>query len=342
MNTISLPIGHLLFPKTKLYNMSHFASLFQPRHFHVPFFRRNRKRVTEDFETYPAYYTNQKDWFSIPSHSQSFWEQDSQKTNLNYSSDTFFSSTGNSQSSMYTTDSSENIQYQEYQNHDYTNQTYVDMSAYTPSNNTRTIPISTSTETVSDADLSQKSTSSEDNVLHYNNNINRNSISQESFKGRIPLNQFLKAYGLRVKLCSMDGNCLFNSLSVLLYGTEKYHQYLRQTAVEWIRLNQDYEIEGGVKVKDLIFFKENQNSIEDYLNDMSLTGEWADYCCLLAICYSNNLNINVAFMSEDDSHVETIVEIRPMKQSSSGSIFWIQYNQCQMHYNALLPSQSNS
>ena len=169
-------------------------------------------------------------------------------------------------------------------------------------------------------------------------NINEGKYSTNSIsnmnreKKKEYLVDFLRKNNLRVKRANNDGNCLFNSLSLMLYGNERYSKYLREEAVLWIEENIEKEI-NGIKIKNMIFLKSSQKSYTDYLNDMLKDGEWGDYVCLIAICYNRMINVNLVIMDSNDIYVEDIDYIITNKNIAKN--YWIQYNQCELHYNCL-------
>lgn len=174
----------------------------------------------------------------------------------------------------------------------------------------------------------------EDKKKNMDKSTNKKDIEQKIVekKKKIYLVDFLKQNNLKVKRAKNDGNCLFNSLSLMIYGNERYSRYLREEAVFWIEENIEKEI-NGIKVKNMIFLKSNQKSYTDYLNDMLKDGEWGDYVCLLAICCNRMINVNLVIMGYNDIYVEDIDYIITNKNNKNS--YWIQYNQCELHYNCL-------
>jgi OTU domain-containing protein 3 len=71
---------------------------------------------------------------------------------------------------------------------------------------------------------------------------------------------------LKVKEMGADGNCFFRSIADQLEGDESMHMKYRHEAVDYIRLNKN----------DFIPFIEDDETIEQYCDDMEKDGVWGD------------------------------------------------------------------
>ncbi|MEW5311881.1 MAG: hypothetical protein WDW38_003562 [Sanguina aurantia] len=114
-----------------------------------------------------------------------------------------------------------------------------------------------------------------------------------------------------------DGNCQFRSVSNELFGTQIYHQQVRQKAVKHIRAN---EAEYGC------FLGED---FHEYLTEMSLSGTWGDELTLRAVCDSYGMVIRV--VTSDEHHWYLTYE--PTEQKVEREIF-ITYI-APIHYNSV-------
>ncbi|KEP65075.1 UNVERIFIED_CONTAM: OTU family cysteine protease [Hammondia hammondi] len=89
-----------------------------------------------------------------------------------------------------------------------------------------------------------------------------------------------------------DGNCMFRAFSDQLYGTQDYHFYIRQMAVEVMRIKQS-EFEPFIDEAD-------GPSFEAYLSKIATAGEWADDRELRALSMLYDFSIEIY---DDNFHV---------------------------------------
>ena len=71
---------------------------------------------------------------------------------------------------------------------------------------------------------------------------------------------------LKVKEMGADGNCFFRSIADQLTGDESRHMEYRRHAVNYIRANKEMYIP----------FIEDDETIEQYCDDMDKNGVWGD------------------------------------------------------------------
>ena len=74
----------------------------------------------------------------------------------------------------------------------------------------------------------------------------------------------MASYGLKVKEMGGDGNCLFRTIADQIDGDEKQHRKYRRDAVDHVNANRD----------DYAPFIEDDETIDQYLGDMSKEGTW--------------------------------------------------------------------
>ena len=88
-------------------------------------------------------------------------------------------------------------------------------------------------------------------------------------KYKIDMNKFreqLHPLCLKVKEMEGDGNCLFRAVADQLEGDESMHAIYRQKTVEYILENKEM----------YTFFIEDDETIEEYCQDMAKDGVWGD------------------------------------------------------------------
>lgn len=94
---------------------------------------------------------------------------------------------------------------------------------------------------------------------------------------------FLRPAGLAIRDVSNDGNCFFRAVSDQFYGSEDYHMKLRERACDYLLLHQDH----------YKHFIDEEQSFDQYVNDMRNDGVWADNLELQAISMAYKVNIRV-------------------------------------------------
>jgi hypothetical protein len=94
----------------------------------------------------------------------------------------------------------------------------------------------------------------------------------------------LATNGLRVKTMEGDGNCLFRSIADQMYGDAQRHGEVRSTIVEYMRTRRDYF---------KLFLDEDEEDVDEYLAQMSRSGEWGGNHELYAASETYGLSIYV-------------------------------------------------
>nr|CAG4712600.1 unnamed protein product [Naegleria fowleri] len=189
--------------------------------------------------------------------------------------------------------------------------------------------------------------------------------SRSSHKNRKKelLSELLARKHLRLIHATANGNCLFNCISLALAQSEEYHTQIRQKCVDWIENNLDTPVsqDGGIKVRDLIFLKPFQETIEDYLGELRQDKEWADYCCLNALANLLNVQLDVYYVNmledgnwDDPSSmvVKSKIKVLPAQFVRGGvsqhrrhhglKKIRVVYHEELKHYNLLVPQYHTS
>lgn len=117
-----------------------------------------------------------------------------------------------------------------------------------------------------------------------------------------------------------DGNCQFRSLSDQFYRTTEHHKFVRQQVVDQLKSHPDI-YEGYVPM-----------AYEEYLRNISKSGEWGDHVTLQAAADSYGVKIFVLTSFKDTCYIE----IMPIDQKSKRVIFLSFW--AEVHYNSIYPA----
>lgn len=125
-----------------------------------------------------------------------------------------------------------------------------------------------------------------------------------SERERTRQDEYLASYGLYRQPIIGDGNCLFRSVSLALFGNQNHHQELRNIAIN--------EIEQNLGLFRNFFFHDNGNSmldseIQQELNNLRQLGTFAGQESILAL--SRRLGINVLVTVGGDVDNQDIVTL---------------------------------
>ncbi|EFC49567.1 predicted protein [Naegleria gruberi] len=154
------------------------------------------------------------------------------------------------------------------------------------------------------------------------------------------LTDYMKRNQLRMVEAKSNGNCLFNSISLALFDGEHKNFQLRQLCVDWIEENLDSIVKDGIKIRDLIFLREDQSNISDYLHDMRQEKEWADYCCLNALANLLECELEVVYVNyqENEWIVKSEIQVEPINRPTGLLLTKIRlmYIEDLKHYNLLI------
>jgi hypothetical protein len=142
------------------------------------------------------------------------------------------------------------------------------------------------------------------------------------------LAQHLASHDKRIAKTKANGNCLFNSFSIVKYGSQQQHGQIRRKAVRYIREHQqDFpQIVADWKNEDI-------RSVDEYCNWMQQNTSWGDVHVLMAICEAYQCTINVIIHTHADE-VATIVYGNP---TTARETFDITYCCRYEHYSAVVP-----
>lgn len=142
------------------------------------------------------------------------------------------------------------------------------------------------------------------------------------------LTQYLASHHKRIAKTKANGNCLFNSFSIVKYGSQKHHGQIRRKAVQYIREHQQdfQQIVADWKNDDI-------RSVDEYCDWMQQNTSWGDEHVLTAICKAYHCTINVLIHTHADE-VATKVYGNP---STAQETFDITYCCRYEHYSAVVP-----
>ncbi|CAN1149106.1 OVARIAN TUMOR DOMAIN-containing deubiquitinating enzyme 9 [Linum perenne] len=129
----------------------------------------------------------------------------------------------------------------------------------------------------------------------------------------------LKVYFLVENKVQGDGNCQFRALSDQLYRSSDHHIFVRQQVVNRLRSHSEI-YEGYVPMP-----------YNDYLNNISKSGEWGDHVTLQAAADSYGVKIFVLTSFKDTCYIEIIPHVERSKRIIYLS-FW-----AEVHYNSIYP-----
>lgn len=104
-----------------------------------------------------------------------------------------------------------------------------------------------------------------------------------------------------------DGNCQFRAVSLLAYGHQDYHGWLREETIKHLELNKDF-------YKTYV-----EGNFEDYLTDMSQDGAWGDNVTLMAM--ASDLHREFVILKENPSSGEVHIFTQGNEQKGSGTGF---------------------
>uniref|UniRef100_A0A5B7AXF3 ubiquitinyl hydrolase 1 n=1 Tax=Davidia involucrata TaxID=16924 RepID=A0A5B7AXF3_DAVIN len=129
----------------------------------------------------------------------------------------------------------------------------------------------------------------------------------------------LRLYDLVELKVKGDGNCQFHALSDQIYRTTEHHKFVRQQVVDQLKSHPEL-YEGYVPM-----------AYDDYLKNISKTGEWGDHVTLQAAADSYGVKIFVITSFKDTCYVEILPHIQKSKRTIFLS-FW-----AEVHYNSIYP-----
>ncbi|PIN11055.1 OTU (ovarian tumor)-like cysteine protease [Handroanthus impetiginosus] len=116
-----------------------------------------------------------------------------------------------------------------------------------------------------------------------------------------------------------DGNCQFRSLSDQIYRTPEHHEFVRGQVV-----NQ-------LKSRPELYDNYVPMAYDDYLKNMSKSGEWGDHVTLQAAADCYGIKILVITSFKDTCYIEILPQIEKSKRIIFLS-FW-----AEVHYNSIYP-----
>ncbi|KAG6595233.1 OVARIAN TUMOR DOMAIN-containing deubiquitinating enzyme 10, partial [Cucurbita argyrosperma subsp. sororia] len=131
----------------------------------------------------------------------------------------------------------------------------------------------------------------------------------------------LKVYDFVERKVKGDGNCQFRALSDQLFGTSERHKLVRENVVNQLKSHREI-YEGYVPM-----------GYDDYLEKMSMSGEWGDHVTLQAAADWYGVKIFVMAYFKETCCIEIIPNFQKKKQVIFLS-FW-----AEVHYNSIYPQR---
>jgi len=122
-------------------------------------------------------------------------------------------------------------------------------------------------------------------------------------ENRERLNYRMKLCGLKEKsFIPGDGNCQFSSVSDQLFNTIDRADYVRKSAVDWLRKNKNWKLANGAVMSDFA----HDQTWEEFCNDLSRHGIWGNHLTLVAISEHFGNRICIVSSVESDSFMISI------------------------------------
>ncbi|XP_059628334.1 OVARIAN TUMOR DOMAIN-containing deubiquitinating enzyme 9 isoform X2 [Cornus florida] len=112
----------------------------------------------------------------------------------------------------------------------------------------------------------------------------------------------LQLYDLVELKVQGDGNCQFRALSDQIYRTTEHHKFVREGVVNQLKSHPEL-YEGYVPM-----------AFDDYLKNISKTGEWGDHVTLQAAADSYGVKIFVITSFKDTCYIEILPHIQKSKR----------------------------
>lgn len=142
------------------------------------------------------------------------------------------------------------------------------------------------------------------------------------------LAHLLRQHSLRRVRTTANGNCLFNSISIVLYGSQKYHKVMRREAVAYIRKhpNQFPNVVAEWKYEGLC-------SIEEYCDWMEEDGAWGDEHVIIALCAAHSCALHVLIHTPMN---EVVTKKYGSVSTQHSKPYYITFSCRQEHYSAVI------
>lgn len=106
-----------------------------------------------------------------------------------------------------------------------------------------------------------------------------------------------------------DGDCFFRAVSHQLYGSPNNHSHIRSLGVQYLLQNPEQFIESNT-----------DHSWQDYLNNMSCQGTWADAIIIQAVANCLNLLIHIV---ESFEAFAPVTVVQPVNVTGEHKIIYI-------------------
>ena len=129
---------------------------------------------------------------------------------------------------------------------------------------------------------------------------------------------------LRIVEMNADGNCLFNAISHQIYGTQDFHQLVREKCMEYILAQKAY----------FQAFITDEETIEQYCHRKSTLGVWGDDVEIQAL--SEIYDRSIEIMAYSSESLRTFHE----QQTSNSAVTSLKLSyHGQQHYNSVVDTR---
>ncbi|MCQ2816642.1 MAG: hypothetical protein MJ252_05165 [archaeon] len=179
-------------------------------------------------------------------------------------------------------------------------------------------------------------------VIYNPDEINKKLFGKRKFrrmneKQEIIFKKHMNENNLEIEKTEGDGNCLFRSISIQIYGKEEYHEILREKCMDYIEEEKNY------------FQQFIEGDIEEYIKMKRVPGVWGDDIELQALSeiynrpieiFSNSKEPLKTFHENNSSFSRFKSNEEKSKKNSENFPIRISYHGSS-HYNSLIPSKTN-
>ncbi|GJQ14954.1 hypothetical protein GpartN1_g6745.t1 [Galdieria partita] len=117
---------------------------------------------------------------------------------------------------------------------------------------------------------------------------NRRDVLRENVAQMKQFRKTLLPHGLGIRTVEEDGNCLFRAVADQLYGSQDYHEHVRNKVCDYMQANGDFFCQ----------FLTTERPFVQYVQDMRKDGTWAGNIELQAVSLAFHVNIRIHQLEE--------------------------------------------
>eukprot|EP00123_Amoebidium_parasiticum_P009577 comp19565_c0_seq1/m.22974 comp19565_c0_seq1/g.22974 ORF comp19565_c0_seq1/g.22974 comp19565_c0_seq1/m.22974 type:complete len:185 (-) comp19565_c0_seq1:122-676(-) len=140
------------------------------------------------------------------------------------------------------------------------------------------------------------------------------------------LHERLDPLGLTQVFMKDDGNCQFRALAHQIYGSQDFHQGVRQALVNYMEAHSEM----------FSFYFDGPAGFRAYLDRMQKPGEWGDEITLNAAC--NCFCVEIRVFTSSQSQSSWLLKYVPNSASKNSRLCTLSYIE-PIHYNSVVPVQ---